>query len=323
MFEAVTVEERMREAGHKFANTLHLIASFVKKLQGLSDDKQGTRLYRGLGGLDVRDFIIGKGFTERAFMSSTKSLQVALEYSGIKTGHVGTVLAMEVSAVDNGAEVVEFSQFPGEKETVWNSCCYMQYLVGRDEMVQTECGTVRVLLVKTNANSRAQTTEELQDRRKNIVVNMLETVHTDMCRELDARTLSEAFRARLAQDRNQHKKDDFIVSIKEESAARVQVYKDKEGAWFAANARLGKAVTDGLTLSRLAMAKYELWLRDTELDLFACREYSFQRAYCKCLAARRQHLAAAEVRRRERERERVKRERVRGRERVRRRVRKR
>ncbi len=81
MFEAVTVEERMREAGHKFANTLHLIASFVIKLQGLSDDKQDTRLYRGLGGLDVRDFIIGKGFTERAFMSSTKSLQVALEYS--------------------------------------------------------------------------------------------------------------------------------------------------------------------------------------------------------------------------------------------------
>ena len=283
----------MREAGHKFANTLHLIASFVKKLQGLSDDRQGTRLYRGLGGLDVRDFIIGKGFTERAFMSSTKSLQVALKAT---QGHVGTVLAMEVSAVDNGAEVVEFSQFPGEKETVWNSCCYMQYIVGRDEMVLTECGTVRVLLVKTNANSRAQTTEELQDRRKNIVVNMLETVHTDLCRELDARTLSEAFRARLAQDRNQHKKDDFIVSIKEESAVRVQVYKDKEGAWFAANARLGKAVTDGLALSRLAMAKYELWLKDTQLDLFtACREYSFQRAYCKCLAARRQHLAAAEV----------------------------
>ncbi len=31
------------------------------------------------------------GFTETAFMSSTRELSVALEYSGVKQGRVGTV----------------------------------------------------------------------------------------------------------------------------------------------------------------------------------------------------------------------------------------
>ncbi len=44
------------------------------------------------GGLDVRPFTTCSGFTETAFMSSTRELSVALEYSGVKQGKVGTVL---------------------------------------------------------------------------------------------------------------------------------------------------------------------------------------------------------------------------------------
>lgn len=54
--------------------------------QGSSENVQGSRLYRGLGGLDIRDFVKSRGFTERAFMSTTKSLKIAMEYSGIKDG---------------------------------------------------------------------------------------------------------------------------------------------------------------------------------------------------------------------------------------------
>ena len=55
-------------------------------LQGISKEVAGTRLYRGLGGLDVHDFVASRGFAEKAFMSTTKSLKVALEYSGVKQG---------------------------------------------------------------------------------------------------------------------------------------------------------------------------------------------------------------------------------------------
>ena len=87
---------RMDSAGHKFSSTIHCLVSAVKKLQRLNTGVQGTWLYRGLGGLDVRDFISSNGFTERAFTSTTKSLEVALEYSGAKKGMAGAVLAMDV-----------------------------------------------------------------------------------------------------------------------------------------------------------------------------------------------------------------------------------
>jgi hypothetical protein len=47
----------------------------------------------------------------------------------------------------------------GERETVWNTCAYLEYLHGQDEIQSTKWGIVRVLKVKTNANTKALTVE--------------------------------------------------------------------------------------------------------------------------------------------------------------------
>ena len=47
----------------------------------------------------------------------------------------------------------------GERETVWNTCAYLEYYHGRDEIHVTDDGVVRVLLVKANANTKALTVE--------------------------------------------------------------------------------------------------------------------------------------------------------------------
>jgi hypothetical protein len=47
----------------------------------------------------------------------------------------------------------------GERETVWNTCAFLEYYHGRDEIHVTEHGVVRVLLVKANANTKALTVE--------------------------------------------------------------------------------------------------------------------------------------------------------------------
>ncbi len=46
---AKTVADRMENSGHKFSSTMHALASGIKKIQGIAEDGQGTRLYRGLG----------------------------------------------------------------------------------------------------------------------------------------------------------------------------------------------------------------------------------------------------------------------------------
>jgi hypothetical protein len=97
------------------------------------------------------------------------------------------------------------------------------------------------------------------------------------------------------------KPDGFIASIKSESASRAEVYKTKPGTWFTSNAHLGKAVIDGLALSTLAKAKYDLWLRDENLTLEdmgdqdnKSRYHDYTRSYAKLLALQRQELTEAE-----------------------------
>jgi hypothetical protein len=105
------IDAWVKSSGHKFTNTIHALASAVKKLQGLAAKEPSTRLYRGLGGLKVDEFVASCGFTDKAFMSTTKSRKIALEYSGVKTvGTVGTVLCIETSTTNNGAVISEFSQ---------------------------------------------------------------------------------------------------------------------------------------------------------------------------------------------------------------------
>ena len=87
----VSAASRMHKAGHKYVSTMHVLASAVKKLSMIVDDGQGTRVYRALAGLDITTFKASQGFTETSFMATTRSLDVALECSGVKDGKVATV----------------------------------------------------------------------------------------------------------------------------------------------------------------------------------------------------------------------------------------
>ena len=109
-WKAVDINAWVKSSGHRFTNTIHALASGIKKLQGLAAKQPSTRLYRGLGGLSVAAFAASCGFTDKAFMSTTKDRNIALEYSGVHKGLVGTVLCIETSTTNDGAVISEFSQ---------------------------------------------------------------------------------------------------------------------------------------------------------------------------------------------------------------------
>ena len=79
---------------------------------------EGTRLYRGLGGLtDLPDCFRYsdeqgcKGYTEWAFMSTTANKGIAVQYSGVHQGKPkAMVMVIEPNAVDRGACIKDFSQ---------------------------------------------------------------------------------------------------------------------------------------------------------------------------------------------------------------------
>ena len=82
-WKAVDINAWLKRSGHKFTNTIHALASAIKKLQGLAAHEPSTRLYRGLDGLDLAAFAASSGFTDKAFMSMTKDMGIAQQYSGV------------------------------------------------------------------------------------------------------------------------------------------------------------------------------------------------------------------------------------------------
>ena len=264
-WKAKDINAWFKRSGHKFTNTIHALASAIKKLQAIADDAPGTRLYRGLGGLSVREFLASLGFAEKAVMSTTKDRDIALAYSGVKEGGVGSVLCIETSSTNNGAVIVFFSQYPAEEETAWNPCSFIQHLPGKVQVVLSAGGgLVRVYHVLVSANSRALTVEELEARRKRVVVQVLDTLHNDVCRAVDAAAASAEFKARASHERSSHKTD-FIRSIKDESAARVAVYTALPDSAYAEVETFGQAVVQGLALPQLAHSKVRLWLEDPSI----------------------------------------------------------
>ena len=74
-------------------------------------------------------------------------------------------------------------------------------------------------------SQRQQPRRDCRGARKRVVVQVLDTLHADVCRAVDAAVKTAAFEKRVAQDRTIHYKDDFVRSIKDESAAHMAVCK--------------------------------------------------------------------------------------------------
>ena len=78
------------------------------------------KLYRGLGGLTlpagltVADGLGRRGIMEYGFLSTSANMDMAVNYSGQREGRPhAMVLQLEVDAVNRGASIADFSQFPG------------------------------------------------------------------------------------------------------------------------------------------------------------------------------------------------------------------
>lgn len=296
-YESKTIEDRMEFAQHHFSSTIHCLASAVKKMQHVCSGVQGTWLYRGLGGLDIKEFLEGNGFAERAFTSTTKSLEVALEYSGAAKGLAGTVLAIELSEVDQGAVLQEFSQFPGEEEILWNACSYLEAREGREEWKMTKWGPVKLVSVKMNASGRALTVEELESRRKTIVVNMLETIDGDISHDLEVATTEEGFKKKWkSEGGHAYHKVKFIQYAETAITDVVDRYRRQPASWFHTNDRFLEAVEAAASLPQKADGWIECYIEDDTKHIRDAVEWKFLEADQDLRLLRQRRLEAARQR---------------------------
>jgi WD40 repeat protein len=160
-----------------FSTTIFVLVSAVQKLSRFTRIPLGTQLYRGLGGkVDLPDIFSQiddkgcSGYAEWGFLSTTSNRDVALGYSGVKDRRPkAMVMVIETSSIDRGADISEFSQYPGEKEFLYLPCSFVQRTRQGNGRVQVvDGGLVSFLSVKVNLNIKTQTVEELQEQKKSL-----------------------------------------------------------------------------------------------------------------------------------------------------------
>ncbi len=196
------------DGSNLFATTIFVIVSAITKLARFTRVPEGTLLYRGLGGLTdlPKSFFDANengcsGFMEWGFISMTTDRDVALGYSGVKQQRPNAmVMVVEVSSVDRGADISEFSQYPGEKEFLWTPCSFVQRMgEGRLE-VHPDGGLVTCMPVKMNLNLKTETVEQIQQKKKSLHILNAQHMVEEVRYELGAWAKSAEAAARLQRD---------------------------------------------------------------------------------------------------------------------------
>lgn len=126
--------ETFRAGNNFYPTTLSVLVSAVQKLSHHTPIPDDLILYRGTGGcvslpkaFTEPDRFNCRGMTDWGFWSSTKDKKVALDFSGVRENKpFPMVLEFRPTAVDRGASVQDFSQYPGEQETLYLPCSYVQ-----------------------------------------------------------------------------------------------------------------------------------------------------------------------------------------------------
>ena len=112
-------EEPSKTPTNLYTTSIHTLVSACLKLSRMGKIPEGRKVFRGLGRMKLgaewskRNERGSRSGVELGFMSTTFNRSVAIEYSGIKHGNVGTIFELEVGAVDNGARLDPLSQYPG------------------------------------------------------------------------------------------------------------------------------------------------------------------------------------------------------------------
>ena len=115
------------------------------------------------------------------------------------------------------------------------------------------------------------TVEELESRRRSIVINMFETIYKDACIELDAAIRSPEFQDRANRDLNialvgRKNEAVFIESIRKGGADMVDRARERNSVFFKSNLQFTAAIQSALDISVLARSKLQRWLEDPSMS---------------------------------------------------------
>ena len=294
-----------------------LIIQRVKAIPLTARMPEGTLLYRGLGGLiDLPDKFHQadaqgrSGFLDWGMMSTSSERDVALGYSGVKQRRPrAMVMVIEVTAVDRGADISEFSQYPGEKEFLWLPCSFVQRaLAGGGRVQVVDGGLVTFVPVRVNLNLKTETVEELLQKKKSMHVTGFEFRVNELRQQLRDEASAGNAEARLKRDKasqgvyweKEHSVEGFIEAQTGKVSAVLELHRARAAADYSDDGVYRSLVAESLEAASMAQSALRWWLRDAQQVIHLiedCSLLQFQRRFESFLRLRYAGAGSEEERR--------------------------
>ena len=304
------------KADNKFSTTIFVLVSAVQKLSRCMNIPVGTLLYRGLGGnMELPDtfFVPSEfcvpsrvcmtpnalGYTEFGFMSTTQERSVAVQYSGVRDNKPkASIMEIHPNSVDRGADISEFSQYPGEKEFLIVPYSFVQG-DGRQRTEITDGGGVlTVISARVNINLKTETLEQLLGKKKSMHIAAFKSVIDETKQWLHAYAEEGGLvQARAAKDKAYNKRTDLSWFISE-TLRHMQTMKDADAELpdddYVNDLKYKALVTRMLSSQEWAKQKLRLWLENQETNIYTVGRTPLKSAHRQWLSflKQRQHAVA-------------------------------
>ena len=226
--------ETLNALGNAYATTIHCLVSGITKISKVTKIDENLKLYRGFGGVKLPEAFykppqggLYKGVVEWGFMSTTTNKAVAINYSGISRGKsYPTLFLIHPAAVDHGADIKEYSQYPDEREYLWNPCSLIE-AQGDSYVEVTADGILTIIPVRMNNNVKTLTLEELLDQKKKMHLSSFEIIINEIIEDLDkladANETSIRIKKKITEDPNTSvEANETLIKLKKKENSKEQ-----------------------------------------------------------------------------------------------------
>ena len=302
------LHDEFAKSDNRFSTTIFVLVSAVQKLSRCMNIPAGMLLYRGLGGtLELPDSFSNadengcKGYCEFGFSSTTADRTVAVQYSGVKDKKPqASIMEIHPNAVDRGADISEFSQYPGEKEFLFVPMSYVQ----GEERCRVEVGpgggVLKVISVRVNINLKTETLEQLLGKKKSMHIAAFKSVIDETKQWLHAHAEDgDRAQARGATDKEYRPTGYGSLSwFISETLEHMQTMKDADATLpdddYVNDLKYKALVTRMLSSQEWAKQKLRLWLENQETNIYTVGYTPLKSAHRQWLSflKQRQHAVA-------------------------------
>jgi hypothetical protein len=235
-------------------------------------------------------------------MSTTADRTVAVQYSGVKDGKPKAgILQVQPNSVDRGADISQFSQYPGEKEYLFVPYSFVQGEGRQRAEVDGSGGVLTIVPVRVNINLKTETVEELKDKKKRMHLVSARAMVEEVRYELQQWASCEEALDRLQRDDSRNKKggpfstETLAAAIVKQCVLALKRHEDTCVEEYVDDGIFRSLVSEMLDIKAWALEKKNLWMNDMSQYIWYLQGWSLRECHRLWLSFLNNNIAKAEA----------------------------